>query len=104
MEGGSTIDDAVKVSIIFEKEGVDVIDLSGGMCRYMRADNNEPGYFSDMSSAVKKAVSVPVILTDGITEVSQAESLLEAGAADLIGVGRAMMKDHKWAKKNMIYI
>lgn len=101
MDGGSTIDDAVKASIIFEKEGIDVIDLSGGMCRYMRSDNNEPGYFSDMTTAVKKAVSVPVILTGGITKASQAEELLKAEAADLIGVGRAMMKDHEWAKKNM---
>ena len=102
MDGGSTIDDAVQASIIFEKEGIDVIDISGGMCRYMRPDNSEPGYFSDMSTAVKKAVSVPVILTGGITSASQAEKLLEERAADMIGVGRAMMKDHKWAEKNMV--
>ena len=101
MEGGSTIEDAVSACKILEKEGIDVIDLSGGMCRYMRPDNSDPGYFADMSTAVKKAVSVPVILTGGITSASQAEKLLEAKAADMIGVGRAMMKDHEWAKKNM---
>jgi NADPH2 dehydrogenase len=101
MEGGSTIEDAVEAAKIFEKEGIDLIDISGGMCRYLRSDNSEPGYFSDMSLAVKKAVSVPVILTGGITTAGQAEKLLEEGAADLIGVGRAMMKDAEWAAKNM---
>lgn len=101
MEGGSTIEDAVEACKLLEKEGIDLIDLSGGMCRYMRQDNSEPGYFSDMSSAVKKAVSVPVILTGGITTAEQAEGLLQNGAADLIGVGRAIMKDSDWARKNM---
>ncbi len=67
----------------------------------MRPDNSEPGYFSDLTSAVKKAVKVPVILTGGITSALLAEELLKAGAADFIGVGRALMKDSDWAKKNM---
>lgn len=101
MEGGSTIEDAVEACKIFEKEGINLIDLTGGMCRYMRPDCSEPGYFSDMSAAVKKVVSVPVLVTGGITTAEQAEKLLEEGAADLIGVGRAIMKDSDWAKKNI---
>ena len=101
MEGGSTIEDAAAAAKIFEKEGIDLIDISGGMCRYLRSDNSEPGYFSDMSKAVKNVVSVPVILTGGITTAGQAENLLKSGAADMIGVGRAMMKDADWAVKNM---
>lgn len=101
MEGGSTIEDAVNASIILEKEGIDLIDISGGMCRFLRNDNSEPGYFSDMSSAVKKAVSIPVILTGGISSADQAERFLQEDAADLIGVGRPMMKDADWAVKNL---
>lgn len=102
MPGGSTIEDAVEASKILESEGVDIVDLSGGMCRYMRSDNNKPGYFSDMSSAVKAAVSVPVILTGGIKSADDAERLLKAGAADLIGVARPMLQDADWAVKNML--
>jgi len=43
-------------------------------------------------------VSIPVILTGGITEVQAAEKLLSQGKADFIGVGRAIYKDSKWAK------
>lgn len=50
-----------------------------------------------MSGAVKQAVTIPVILTGGITTAQQAEELLESGEADLIGVGRAILKDSNWA-------
>jgi NADPH2 dehydrogenase len=39
-----------------------------------------------------------VILTGGVTESAHAEALLAAGSADLIGVGRAVLKDPEWAR------
>ena len=46
-------------------------------------------------------VSVPVILTGGITDVEAAERLLEEDVADLIGVGRAILRDSQWAERAM---
>jgi 2,4-dienoyl-CoA reductase-like NADH-dependent reductase (Old Yellow Enzyme family) len=77
--------------------GVDLIDLTGGMNGYTRPGHSEPGYFRDMSTAVKKAVSIPVLLTGGVTTPHQAEELLAENCADLIGVGRALLKDPHWA-------
>lgn len=93
---GSTVDDAVNGARLIEKAGADLIDLSGGMCGPQRRDNRHPGYFSDMSEAVKKNVSVPVVLTGGITDIGQAETFLNEGKADLIGVGRALYRNPKW--------
>ncbi len=97
MDGGSTIEDSVFAACEFEKAGVDILDLSGGFCGYINPHATTPGYFSDMSLAVKQKISIPVILTGGITTAVQAEKLLETGAADLIGVGRAILKDSHWA-------
>jgi NADPH2 dehydrogenase len=44
-------------------------------------------------------VSIPVILTGGITEIEAAEKLLAEKKADLIGVGRAILQDSNWAKQ-----
>lgn len=96
MDGGSTIDDACEAAKAFEAAGVDLIDLSGGMCRYTLPGRSEPGYFSDMSEAVKKSVSVPVILTGGVKTKKQAEELAANVKADLIGVGRAIYADPDW--------
>ena len=40
-----------------------------------------------------------MILTGGITDAAEANDLLAAGKADLIGVGRAVLNDSLWAKK-----
>lgn len=97
LEGGSRIEDAVMAAVAFEGAGVDMLDVTGGLTGFMRPDHDEPGYFAELSEAIGNVVSIPVILTGGVTEPEQAESLLAASKADLIGVGRAILKDSGWA-------
>lgn len=98
--GGSTLEDAVDACGAFEAAGVDVIDVSGGAIGYSRPEGRpEQGYYSDVTFAIKGDVSVPVILTGGITDPQAAERVLEDGAADLIGVGRAILHDPGWAPR-----
>ncbi|MCO5384950.1 MAG: NADH:flavin oxidoreductase [Desulfosporosinus sp.] len=99
MEGGTTIEDNVRAAVEFEKAGVDMLDISGGLYGPIIPGVVGQGYFSEFSQAIKEVVSIPVILTGGITEAGAAEKLLSSGKADLIGVGRAMLKDSMWAKK-----
>lgn len=95
-EGGSTIEDSVYAAKVFQEAGVDMLDLSGGLCFFMREGHDEPGYFQDMTSAIKKEVSIPVMLTGGIKTLEEAEELLEKDAADLIGIGRELLKNANW--------
>ena len=101
MAGGSTIKDYIKASQMLESYGVDILDITGGINRYMIPWNKEPGYFSDMTEHIMEKVSIPVILTGGITNAMDAEKLLQLNKADLIGVGRAILKDDSWAKNAM---
>ena len=106
MEGGSTIEDAVYASRKFAEAGVDLIDLTGGMCRYTLPGRDYPGYFKDMSLAVKKALAemaeekgispIPVMVAGGVKTLADANALLEEGACDIIGVGREMLKNPEW--------
>jgi len=98
-EGGTTPEDGRAAALAFEEAGVDVIDISGGFTGYVVPGLQGQGYFAPLSRAVKSAVSVPVILTGGITEAAAAERLLAEGAADLIGVGRAVLADSGWARR-----
>lgn len=91
--GGSTIEDSVEASLLLQKAGVDLLDLSGGMCRYTLEGVSEPGWFGQMTRQIKQQVNVPVLLTGGIKTRAEAETLLEQGAADLIGIGRALLKE-----------
>lgn len=96
-EGGSSIADSISACIALEKAGADLLDISGGLFGYMVSDSREPGYFRDMTAQIKQAVQIPVLLTGGVTTPEQAEKLLAEKAADLIGVGRALLKDPSWA-------
>lgn len=99
LEGGASLEDAVYAAKKFEAARVDLLDISGGMCMYIRKGHSEAGYFADQSAAVKRAVTIPVLVTGGVRTPEEAEKLLEAGTADLIGIGRALKEDGNWARK-----
>jgi 2,4-dienoyl-CoA reductase-like NADH-dependent reductase (Old Yellow Enzyme family) len=101
MEGGLTIDDSKVAASEFEKAGVDILDISGGFCRFNIAGNDKPGYFSPLSKAIKEVVAIPVIVTGGISSAAEADEILRDEKADLIGVGRAIYSDSAWAKNAM---
>lgn len=103
MDGGNTVEDGVRASIIFEKEGIDLIDVSGGLCFYKRPGmEDEEGYFHDASGAIKEKVSLPVILTGGIRKISFAEKMIDEKQADLIGIGRPILNDQEWLAKKFM--
>lgn len=102
VEGGSGGAEALEAAKAFEEAGVDILDISGGLTGYsIKGHEGEQGYFREITKAIKEVVSVPVILTGGITDVMAAEQLLEEGAADLIGVGRIILRDSQWAERAM---
>jgi len=98
-EGGTTIEDSQAAAREFEKAGVNILDISGGFSGYNVPGLSGQGYFAPLTEAIKKVVSLPVILTGGITDDTAAEQLLAEEKADLIGVGRAILKDSGWAKQ-----
>jgi NADPH2 dehydrogenase len=98
-EGGTTLEDSQIAAQAFEKAGVSILDISGGFSGFNVPGLTGQGFFAPLSEAIKKVVSIPVILTGGITDVQAAERLLVEGKADLIGVGRAVLKDSQWAKQ-----
>ena len=98
-EGGSEIEDIPAAVKVFEEAGVDFIDVTGGMQGFVRPGHSEPGYLKELGLAAKEVATVPVILTGGVHTADDMEGLLREGAGDLIGVGRAMMKDADWSAR-----
>ncbi|WP_434512359.1 NADH:flavin oxidoreductase [Desulfitobacterium sp. AusDCA] len=99
MEGGTTLEDSQFAAREFEKAGISILDISAGLCGYIRPAAE--GKFPELTEGIKNAVSIPVILTGGITQIETAEQLLIDGKADLIGVGRAILHDSKWAAEGI---
>ena len=98
-DGGNGVAEAVEAAKILETAGIDLMDISGGMCRYTLDGHEEPGYFGAEAKAIREAVQVPVLLTGGIKTLADAQDLLDKGYADLIGVGRALLQNPDWAEE-----
>lgn len=96
IEGGTTVDDGVRAAKAFDTAGAAFLDMTGGMTGYNRPGHKEAGWFQDLSRAVKKETTAPVLLTGGITTYDDAEKLLAEDAADLFGIGRAFLKNPNW--------
>lgn len=104
IEGGITLNNSLIAAREFEKAGVDILDISGGFCGYTVPEIiGHQGFFSPITEAIKRQVSIPIILTGGITKAKAAEQLLIDGKADLIGVGRAILENSNWAKHTIEY-
>ncbi|MDQ7094934.1 NADH:flavin oxidoreductase [Desulfosporosinus sp. PR] len=98
-EGGVTSEDSLIAAKEFAKAGIDCLDVSGGFSGYQVPGLSGQGYFAPLTEALKRVITIPVILTGGITDSFAAEQLLTEGKADLIGVGRAILADSQWAER-----
>ncbi len=97
MEGGSGIEDIPEASRLFAEAGADLLDISGGLSGFTVKGVSKPGWFSELSRPARESVRIPVLLTGGISTADEADRLLAEGAADLIGVGRAMLNTPDWS-------
>ena len=96
-EGGGRIAEIPEACRVFAEAGADLLDISGGLNGFTVEGRTEPGWFSELSVPAKNSVRIPVLLTGGVCTAEDTERLLRENAADLIGVGRAMLKDADWA-------
>jgi 2,4-dienoyl-CoA reductase-like NADH-dependent reductase (Old Yellow Enzyme family) len=99
LQGGLALDEGVQAATMLAKEGVDIIDVSGGLIGHLNPANDGPGFFVPQAAAIKKTVKVPVIGVGGIKTAVEANAIIQSGQVDLVAVGRAMLKDPKWALK-----
>lgn len=97
---GIKIETSQKFALKIEDAGVDIIDVSGGICG-SRPDQlkNEQGFFIHQAQQIKKVVNIPVIGVGGITEPEYADKVIQDGRVDLVAIGRGLLKDPAWVLK-----
>jgi len=97
---GTRIEDSQKFAVKLEQAGVDIIDVSGGLCGSRPEQlQDRQGYFIPQAQQVRKVVDVPVIGVGGITEPEFGDRLIREGKVDLVAVGRKLLEDPDWAMK-----
>ncbi len=102
MPQGLTLEDGRKIAMKLASEGVDIIDASGGLCGHLPSDLKEEGFFVHLAEGIKGVVNVPVIGVGGIVTADFADRVVRDGRADLVAVGRSMLRDPDWATKAIV--
>lgn len=100
LDGGLSTDDSIHACKEFIKAGVDVLDISGGMCMFS-IDDKRAGFFDFLSKPIFENVDVPVILTGGVKTGDDVEDILNRGVCDLVGIGRSVFKDSNWMNEQI---
>lgn len=97
---GFTVDEAKVLAKNLEDLGLDLLDVSGGLCGDSPEElKGKQGYFVPYAREVGEVVSIPVIGVGGVTDPVYANELVKDGGVDLIAVGRAQLNDPTWARR-----
>jgi NADPH2 dehydrogenase len=102
------LESSIEIAGEMEKAGVDVLHVSSGMTTLtgMHADETPrvPEGFPYSwiiygGTEIKKHVSVPIIVVNGIRTPEQASYLIENDLADFTAIGKGLLVDPEWANK-----
>jgi NADPH2 dehydrogenase len=99
MPGGITAEEGCQTAKLLVAAGVDLLDISGGLCGAQPPDwdNQSQGYFVPMAATIRAETNVPVVVAGGITDSDAANRFIREGQVDLVAIGRAMLTNPEWA-------
>jgi 2,4-dienoyl-CoA reductase-like NADH-dependent reductase (Old Yellow Enzyme family) len=92
-EGGWTADDSVELARRAKAAGVDLIDASSGGNVAGAKIPAGPGYQVEFAEKIRKQTGVLTGAVGMITSAEQAESILQAGQADIVLLARELLRD-----------
>ncbi len=101
--GTLTLEDGLSIGKYLEAKGIDVLNVSNGSALNGNANcdpySYAPGWKKHVAKAFKQALTIPIIATNTIKDPAFAESLLEEGVCDFVGLGRSQFADPDFMKK-----
>lgn len=99
VDGGLTLEDTSQVGIWLKDLGVDILDCSGGgaVPEARGAIGNRTAEQPDMAGVLRSSAGLPIMAVGGITDPAHAESIIAENKADIVLLGRELMRDPHWA-------
>jgi len=96
VEGGWTREDSVELAKQLRSAGADIIDCSSGGVTTNISYPVGAGYQVPLSEAVRHGADIATATVGMITQPMQADELVRNGRADMVLLGREMLRDPYW--------
>ncbi|MGM4907121.1 bifunctional salicylyl-CoA 5-hydroxylase/oxidoreductase [Tardiphaga sp. 866_E4_N2_1] len=98
-EGGNTGDDAVQIARAFAEAGVDLVDISTGQTVKESRPIYGRMFQTPFSDQIRNEARVATMCVGNITSADQVNTILAAGRADLVALGRPHLTDPSFTIK-----
>jgi 2,4-dienoyl-CoA reductase-like NADH-dependent reductase (Old Yellow Enzyme family) len=101
-KGGFGEDESVQVAQMLERDGVDLLEISGGTYEApvmfgvgstRESTLRREAFFLDYARKVREATALPLMLTGGFRTAAGMEQAVGSGAIDVVGLGRPLIFD-----------
>ena len=96
-ENGWDLSDSVQLAQMLKENDVDLIDISSGGNIHGAKIGVFDGYQVPFSAQIKREADIPTGAVGLITRAEQAEEILHQNQADLIFLGRELLRNPYWA-------
>ncbi|NPC95665.1 NADH:flavin oxidoreductase/NADH oxidase [Nocardioides sp. zg-DK7169] len=95
LDDGWNVEETVQLAALLREEGVDLVDTSTGGNAPAEIPVG-PGYQVPFARRVRAEAQVPTGAVGLITDAKQAEDILADGSADVVLLGRELLRDPHW--------
>lgn len=99
VDGGWTLDESVELSKELKALGVDLIDCSSGGGAPDAVIPAAPGFQVPFAAAIREQAQIATATVGLITEPMQAAQIVGNGQADIVLIGREMLRNPHWPLK-----
>jgi 2,4-dienoyl-CoA reductase-like NADH-dependent reductase (Old Yellow Enzyme family) len=100
VQGGWDLEGSVALAERLKLLGVDLVDVSSGGLVPRAKVVATPGYQVPFSNEIRRRAALPVGAVGLITEADQARRIVADGSADLVFLGRLLLRDPYWPLRN----
>ena len=101
VENGLNLEDSVQIGQMLANNGIDAIEVSGGILISRKLSPTRMGikseekeaYYQTEARAFKEKIDVPLIVVGGMRSFAVAERLVNEGIADYISISRPLIRE-----------
>jgi 2,4-dienoyl-CoA reductase-like NADH-dependent reductase (Old Yellow Enzyme family) len=94
--GGWDVDESVELARALRAHGADLLDTSSGGLVTHQAIPLAPGYQVPLASRIRREAGIATAAVGLITEPAQADAIVRDGHADVVLLGREMLRHPRW--------